>query len=353
MKKYSVYSLFLFLLFQSSVLYSQVTNDNASQAQSLSVNDLPYKSDTKNCTLEDSCIDRKLTAKCLVYHNDQWFSFTTGKESVYYLSIRNQDCRDVNGVQLQVIEGHLCKPSSYRILECISLSTQDDIYLTLTNLKKNHTYILNVDGYLHDFCKFEIGITTTLPDFAVQPLSHLQDLNGIQKNGKVFLEWKLSEELESVKTETFEIRRRFEQEKKLTIIASMAVERSVHGQFKTEYQYIDSVGRKGYYHYQVIAIAADSSKHLVGQFTVFSNPIVRDIYETPLELPCKDKTPLTISIYNWESNFLLSKMSIQYYNGISTLGLGSFFQPGMMRLKVVVADEDGKKIKEFLVDRKY
>lgn len=333
---------------------AQVPNDNASDAQSLTVNAIPHKSDTKDCTLEEACINRKLTAKCLVYHNDQWFTFTTGTESVYYLSVQRQDCRDVNGVQLQVMEGHLCKPSTYKILECISLATQDDIYITMSALKKNHTYILNVDGYLNDFCQFEIGITTSLPDFAVMPLPNFQELNGTQKNGKVVFEWKLNEELELLKTESFEIRRRFESEKKFYPIAKISAERFVHGQFKPDYRYADTVGRKGYYYYQVIAIGADSSKHKVGEFSALSNPILKNNYETIITLPCKDRTPVNISVYNWENNFLMGKMNATYFNnGHFTINTGSFFQLGILRLKVIVTDKNGKSLVEFSVDRKY
>lgn len=341
----------VFLL--STTLSAQVPNDNASNAQSLTVDAVPHKSDTKDCTLEEACINRKLTAKCLVYHNDQWFTFTTGTESIYYLSVRNQNCRDVNGVQLQVMGGHLCKPSTYKILECISLAAQDDIYITMNFLEKNHTYILNVDGYLNDFCQFEIGITTTLPDFAVMPLAHFQELNGTQKNGSVILEWKLNEELELLKTEFFEVRRRFESEKKFYSITKFSAERFVHGQFKPDYQYVDTVGRKGYYHYQVIAIGADSSKYKVGEFSALSNPILKNNYEKIVKLPCKDKTPVTISFYNWENNFLMGKMNATYFNnGNFTINAGSFFQSGVLRLNIIVTDKNGKSLMEFSVDRK-
>ncbi len=342
----------LFLLILSNNLYAQVPNDKAEQAYSLQVDTAPYPSDTKHCTLEEDCIDRKLTSKCLVYHNDQWFTFTTAEAEVYYLSIRNQDCRDVNGVQLQVLEGHICKPSTYKVQECISLSTQDDIYLTLRSLKKNHTYILNVDGYLEDFCQFEIAISTTLPDFAVRPLTSLQDLNGQQKNGRVLLQWKLNEVLQSVRTETFEIRRRFEQEKKFYPIAQLNVERTVHGQFKTDYHYMDTVGRKGMYYYQVIALTSDSSKYLAGEFATLSQPIKYNAYEQLLEVPCKDKTALSIVVYNWENNFLMGKIPVTYYNGSTKINPEPFFAPGILRLKLIVVDSEGKKLKEFLVDRK-
>lgn len=341
-----------FLLFFYHSVYAQVTNDSASKAQSLIINAAPYHSDTRYCTLEEKCIDRKLTAKCLVYHNDQWFTFTTGKDSAYYISIRNQNCEDVNGVQLQVIEGHLCKPSTYRILECISLATQDDIYVTLLNLKQNHTYILNVDGYLHDLCKFEIGITTALPDFAVVPLSNRQDLNGIQKNGRVFLEWKLTDELHQLKTEKFEVRRRFEREKKFYAIGEIEIERTVHGESKREYQYVDTVGRKGFYYYQVIAISADSSKYLAGDYTAISRPVIENVYEQLIDLPCKDKTPVTLFIYNWENNLLLDKMQTLYSNGAYKINFATYFNMGALRLRVVAHDKDGKKLKELLIDRK-
>ncbi len=346
--------IFFFPLFSVFNIHAQVSNDNAEKAQAITINAAPHKSDTRNCTLEEKCIDRKLTAKCLVYHNDQWFTFTTGTDSVYYLSVQKQDCRDVNGIQLQVMEGKLCKPSTYQVLHCISLATQDDIYITLRNLRKNHTYIVNVDGYLHDFCQFEIGISTALPDFAVQSLPSIQDLNGIQKNGNVWIEWKLNEELENLRTESFEIRRRFEQEKKFTKNVSIPVERTVHGAFQKDYHHRDTVGRKGYYYYQVVAVTANGTKFLAGEYAVLFQPVMQNRYELPIELPCKDKTPLTIYIYNWETNFLLDKRSTSYLsNGKFSLNLESYFQPGVLRLKLVIYDHRQQKIKEILADRKY
>lgn len=345
--------LFLTILLFCQSLYSQAPNDHAEKAHPLKINDLPYPSDTRNCTLEEKCIDRKLTARCLVYHNDQWFTFTTGKDSVYYISIRNQHCEEVNGVQLQVIEGHLCKPSTYRILECVSLATQDDIYVTLRNLKPNHTYILNVDGYLHDLCKFEIGIATELPDFAVVPLSHLQEPDGIQKNGKVFLKWQLTEELQNKKTERFEIRRRFEREKKFYAIGVNHAERTVHGEFKREYEYLDTVGRKGFYYYQIIAITSEHDQYLVGGYTALSSPQTERKYEQTIELSCKDKTPVTLMVYNWENDRLLGKMQTIYYSQNYKIDFESYFQPEILRLKIIFLLPDGQKIKELLLDRTY
>jgi hypothetical protein len=341
----------LLILIHSTI--AQVFNDKADHARPLLIDSLPYPSDTRFCTLEEKCIDRKLTARCLVFHNDQWFTFTTGIDSVHYLSIRNQYCEEVNGVQVLVLEGHLCKPSTYKIIDCISLATQDDIYLTLRNLKHHHTYIINVDGYLHDLCKFEIGITTKVPEFAVLPLSSPQTLEGSQKNGTVVLEWNLTEELQQLKTVRFEVKRRFEQEKKFIYLSSIEAERTVHGESKREYQYLDTVGRKGFYHYQVIAIAQDGRQYNVGAYTLFCQPFRENPYLRFIELPCKDKTSITFLIYNWENNLLMDKIQTLYTGKNYPINFGPYFRDPIQRLKVVAVDKNNEKIKEFLIDRLY
>jgi hypothetical protein len=344
--------LFIFVLLSFSDLTAQVSNDHASNAVRLIVDSAFYRSDTKNCTLEDSCLNRKLTAKCLVYHNDQWFTFATTNATEYYLSVKNQNCRDVNGVQVLLIDGCICKPSTYEAIECASLATQDDIYITLKNLKKNHSYIINLDGYLNDFCEFEIGVTTTLPAFALIPIEKKTDLEATRRNGKVCFSWHLNEEMESLKIVDFEIDRRFEIDKKFISIGKLPVERSVNGKFKTDYQYCDTINRKGQYSYKVIGIGNEGQKYLLGEHGVFSTPIVPK-NNFLLELPCKNNTAVSISVFNWENQQLLGKIPVNYYEGNSTINVDSFFQIGIIRLKLVAIDEDGKKIKEFLVDKKY
>ena len=149
--------LFLFLFLPFSLL-AQVANDNIENRILLELGNT-YSSRTDSCTLQPNCLNTEITGKCIKYHNDQWFEFTPTESKPYFINIKNQNCRDVLGVQLVVIEGEACKPETYKSLQCVSLSNQDDVYVKLDSLNINQSYLLVVDGYLHDYCKFEIELS--------------------------------------------------------------------------------------------------------------------------------------------------------------------------------------------------
>jgi hypothetical protein len=71
-------------------------------------------------------------------------------------------CRDFRGIQVVVIEGNPCEIKSYRILQCIPKINQDDVFIELDSLKGGMQYLVNIDGFLGDFCEFKIQLSKAL-----------------------------------------------------------------------------------------------------------------------------------------------------------------------------------------------
>ena len=65
----------------------------------------------------------------------------------------------MRGVQIVVLQGEPCHVETYEILTCVSLANQDDIYIELNSLQTQQNYYINIDGYLHDYCGFEIEVS--------------------------------------------------------------------------------------------------------------------------------------------------------------------------------------------------
>ena len=349
---------FLFLLLGIYNLHAQKTiaqkeavkvlNDDAAGAITLFVDSAYYPSTTTNCTIEEACIDRALTAKCLVYHNDQWFNFRTTDSVTYYLLVKNQNCRDIKGVQLLVIDGCICQPATYNILECISLATQDDISLALNKLKPNHSYIINLDGYLNDFCKFEISISTRPPDFHLRTDLPVAVKTTVQ-NDKIEFAWQLNEELINLGVTEFEILRRFQLEKKFSHIKKVAVERRVSGSYEIDYSTIDSVNRSGMYYYKVLALTSEGEKFLLSEHSFHLDISYRNPYVIFLDLDVKRKTVLNIDMYSYPFERFLGNYKAAYNDNFH-LDLKPYVPADERKVKLVITDLTGKFKKEMIID---
>ena len=126
----------LFFLFSSFTVQAQVINDDIQFAKVLQIGE-SVSSTTVNSTIQSACVNYALTKKCIKYHNDQWFIINSGTYDHLFLNIQNQECRDLFGVQLVAIEGEVCDIENYKILDCVSLSSNDDFYVKIDSLKPN------------------------------------------------------------------------------------------------------------------------------------------------------------------------------------------------------------------------
>ena len=58
-----------------SNVVAQVSNNSIDKRLGLVMDANPIASTAAESSVEWNCINKSLTSKCLVYHNDQWFDF--------------------------------------------------------------------------------------------------------------------------------------------------------------------------------------------------------------------------------------------------------------------------------------
>ena len=73
-------------------------------------------------------INKELTNKCVIYHNDQWFTSEANIGGTYYLNISSQKRRAAKGIQAIIIEGNSCEDATYKVLHCIPQISQQDVF---------------------------------------------------------------------------------------------------------------------------------------------------------------------------------------------------------------------------------
>ena len=342
-----------YLLLQIHAGFSQVPNDDIENRIALNIDGQLFSSNTTDCTVQWPCVDQSLTGKCIQYHNDQWFWFTIQDSTNYYINISGQACRDLRGVQVVVIEGTPCKPSTYQILNCTSLSTQDDIFVSLDSLQPYHTYLLNVDGYLNDHCQFSIQVSTTPQGL---PLHQIEDPMQItsQKNGdRVTLDWQVTETLGNQLLE-YEIFRRYEHEKKFMLAKKVPHEKNAFGVSRLAYSVIDTVAAYGTYRYKIVGVTNETHRLLLGAHAVTVRsplPTLVNDYLT-LSIPCEPEEVITVCVYNAQNQQLLKSEEIQCATGdyIWKYNIYSQFHADTQFFKITV-EKSGEEAKEYLYQK--
>ncbi len=263
----------LLLLLITQISFAQpVHNDDIQNRYHLKINDKPYISHTEECTVQKECLNIQLTDQCLIYHNDQWFEFTSQYSGEYYLNIRNQDCRDVRGTQAVIIEGEPCVPESYIIHACVSNGHQDDMYIKVF-LEANKNYLILIDGYLNDYCYFDIDVSTQPPDFAILKQDNTAEDSVYTANAIVELVWKM-DSLGANDIRDYQILRRHESEKKSKIIFDTPNLRDARGFPFLKFQHFDTLdeNKTGSYFYKIIGIDHDSSLALIRSIMLVYSP---------------------------------------------------------------------------------
>jgi len=294
---------------------AQVINDHIDKRIELKVNAPAYQSNTNDCTVDWACVDESLTGKCIEYHNDQWFWFKTNQAGNYYININGQQCRDTRGIQLVVIDGVPCQPKTYKILSCTSLATQDDIFVELEALPANHSYLLNIDGYLKDYCAFQIQVSTQPYGMPVQPVKEKVIMANKIADDIVRLEWAITDDL-SDQINAFQVFRRRDTENKFSEIKVIPHERNAFGKGKLTYSLTDTVPDNGNYYYKIIASIPDRANILLSETLVHYSSL-RKIKIDPtdyitLQLNSKLGTPISIYIYDGVSKKLLRKTDFNF-----------------------------------------
>jgi hypothetical protein len=232
---------------------AQVPNDNIENRRRVQAEEI-ITSSTAGCTVQWSCVDERLTGKCIEYHNDQWFEFRPPADGTYYVNIGQQKCRDVRGVQLVALTGTPCQPATYHILACASLGTQDDLYVPLPGLRAGQPYLLDVDGYLKDFCGFTLQVSGRARGLPVVPTPALPAVPPATSR-VVTLTWQLPDSLTSVLN--CRVLRREQRAFRSSEVGRLPAERNTLGQHQTAYALTDTLPAPGHYLYQIVAESDD------------------------------------------------------------------------------------------------
>lgn len=295
----------LFLAFPYN-LYGQVINDSISNALELKLNQ-PVKSSTVDCTIESGCLNYALTKSCIKYHNDQWFTFNSKNHTSLFLNISNQDCRDLLGVQAVVLKGPPCEPDKYELISCVSLGTNDNFYIHLDQLAQNTEYLLNIDGYLHDFCDFNLELDT-VPSGMPNAINAEIESTVRQNSSLVYISWQIEDE----QVDRFEIWRRNVEKYRHKLIATVSLERNAYGNIEKSYEYIDTLDDNSIYNYRLLAVKSDSSKLFFNEFQARGAPPINLIQDVKFKLNYPRNTSLTITIKDEDSDRVLRKVSFHF-----------------------------------------
>ena len=246
-----------------NALLAQVANNTIVNSLVLQTDAEPLYSTTDNATVEWECVNKKLTEKCLIYHNDQWFTFFPTKGGTLYLNISEQTCKKKFGVQVLVIEGNPCETSSYRLLHCESFTNQNDTFLELRGLKAETPYLINIDGFLADVCSFQIQVGTKpkgLPPKTVS-LDTLQLQTTVKKN-VVSLQWEVPQQmLDSL--HSFEIYKQEITAFKKQALRQIPLRYTAAGHALTSYNFLDTLTQPGIYLYTILGIFHEGQKRVV------------------------------------------------------------------------------------------
>ncbi|MEM7108930.1 MAG: hypothetical protein AAF519_11950 [Bacteroidota bacterium] len=227
--------------------------------------DQVISSKTHGNTVEYGCINPELTGKCIKYHNDQWYTFVADSSNLF-VNISGQSCRDLFGVQLVIFSGELCRPETYQLIDCISLATQDDIYVELNGLIRGEGYWLNIDGYLHDFCTFELEVSHLPKGFSTEKVDLIEEVSLLEIKNELTINWKLPDSLAHLSSAT-QVYRRTESEFKYQQIADVPFQVNAYGIMQTNYSYTDIVFEPGTYHYRLALPLNDERVEVLDQIS--------------------------------------------------------------------------------------
>jgi hypothetical protein len=280
---------FLFLLSLSLNSAAQgVVNNDIEKRIVLKLDSLPLHSSTEQSDVQWNCIDKHLTHKCLIYHNDQWFSFTALNAGPAYLNIRQQQCRDMLGVQVVVIEGDPCQTSTYKLRKCIDFTDQADFFVMLDSLTSGQEYLINIDGYLGDVCEFEIELNSAPNGVPIHsPRLPGAEVVPFQKDSIVTLAWTISDSLLTDGI-SFLIFRRKNGERRSREISTPLI-RNTLGTATGTYSITDTLRTKGDYVYSIFL------ERLDGVFLV-------------------DKTDISYQTVHKTPPYFLTKRTIEYFS---------------------------------------
>ena len=334
----------------------QVENNSIKNRIRLELDEAPLHSSTAKSTVEWDCVNKALTNKCLVYHNDQWYYFSVDTPGKYYLNISAQNCRDKRGVQVIVIEGNPCETSTYRILQCIPKLAHEEAFIPLGELKAQTTYLIEMDGFLGDYCEFDIQVSTK--PFGIPLESRSLDTLGvsvIQRGKVVDFRWTVSADA-ITPIATFKVYKSRSPHWRSDLERIVPVERNAYGILQLHYSIQDTVDNTGVYNYFVFGLEAGSGAPLlVGSMQVSYNekrfadkPTSSQIVSISLNFDTN--TEYEVRLYEQEQHILLGHSKNKFDVRIPhphEIDFGDYIKKGFKSFMVLVVSTDLKEASEY------
>lgn len=332
-----------------SGLFAQVSNNQIENRLELTLDSGWVNSSTHHATVEWNCIHKALTNKCLIYHNDQWFVIRPEADGKYYLNISTTKCRDSRGIQVTVIEGHPCEVDTYIILHCIPQIKEDEVFVVLDSIKAGVTYLVNIDGFLGDFCDFQIAFSSQAQGIPVTPAQQTVTESSVhQQDSIVTLSWQVPNTT-ALHLTHFAIYRKFERDKSSTAVTTVPIKRNALGIAENQYQVTDTLVTPGKYRYTVYSHALREAPMLLAEEKVL---YVRTLLKSTLPpytivfpLYCPKAGNVRVDIYNSVSEQWVGSVSRKVTKGNNNLllDLSPWVGRGVFFYKIVVF---GNSIKE-------
>lgn len=320
----------------------QTSNDNIENRIEIA-EDTPLQSLTNGNTVQWNCVDEKLTGKCIKYHNDQWYYFTALNAAKQYINISGQECRDLWGVQLVVIDGIPCETESYNIITCVSLATQDDVFAELQGLVPGKEYLLNVDGYLHDYCSFSLELSLTPKGLPVIQEIQVEASDNI-RNDTLNYYWETPDSLMN-SISLYSLYRRQANEVKFTLIKEFPAKQDAFGTARKSYKYSQLIlPDNNPWTYKLIA-NKDGNTYVVDQFSASASwrTLSKVKYRIEPEISLTSETDISISLVDYIPGLELEKKNIHYVPGQSEqlyFNITDYIKAGITRFMITVRNLD-------------
>jgi hypothetical protein len=321
---------------------AQVSNNGIANRILLEMNSDWYASSTRNANVEWDCVNKALTNKCLVYHNDQWFSIKPISTGTYFVNIRNQYCKNLQGVQLVVIEGDPCKTDSYQLVRCIDYTEQSDIFVRLEDLQGGKEYLINIDGYLNDQCDFEIQFSDRyngIPATA-KVIEHSQ-LKAFSNDSLVDIRFTLADSL-AFRINNLILVRKNVKEKRSMLIAESSLRKNALGVSENNFSWRDTLRDKGDYIYSVLGVKIDDVLLLGRQHIVYKGKSV--LYRSHIrEITYYSKRTGNVLVHILdhlgERRLYSSTRNVTEGKNSIRINFSEYVQKGIYEFNVVISDK--------------
>jgi len=346
---------FIFLLISilcHTSVWAQVENNAIRKRLTLDVDGSWVSSSTVNSSVEWDCINKALTKTCLVYHNDQWFTFQVPQPGKYFLNFKSQHCEKKLGIQVLLLEGDPCKTTTYELRKCISKMIQEDAYVVLDSLKTGMPYLINIDGFLGDFCSFDIQVSTRPAGFPFEIKTIDRIETEVTTTTKiVHVPWSITQKQAEDITHFFVYRKFFEQQRRL--YTDVPINRgNAYGVVQQHYEVYDTLKKPGVYVYQIFGMERSGELVLVAQqqTNLLDNKIVeaeKDAqYKVSVPIKFSKGERIHIEIYDGVSGRSLSKETTTIQSGQKTLSVDfkNAIISGYVAFQLLISDDKRKKM---------